>query len=177
MPEFLTEKNFERDFINNKNWVFGLKGTNQDELFKEKVLELINISHLQGKIKYNNVNFLLNSEAEMVKLFRNNFLALKVSFCNEIAEFCRNKIINYEKVRVQATDDHRIGSSHSTVPGPDGHYGYGGTCFPKDTKSLLNEMKTIDMKSYIISAMDERNDNVDRKEADWKKNKGRSVVD
>ena len=35
MPEFLTEKNFERDFINNKNWVFGLKGTNQDELFEE----------------------------------------------------------------------------------------------------------------------------------------------
>ena len=33
------------------------------------------------------------------------------------------------------------------------------------------------MKSYIISSMDERNDNVDRKEADWKKNKGRSVVD
>ena len=177
MPEFLTEKNFEKDFINNKNWVFGLKGTQQDDLFKEKVLDLINTSYLQGKIKYNNVNFLLNSEAEMVKLFRNNFLALKVSFCNEIAEFCRNKNIDYEKVRVQATDDHRIGSSHSTVPGPDGHYGYGGTCFPKDTKSLLNEMKTIDMKSYIISAMDERNDNVDRKEADWKKNKGRSVVD
>lgn len=51
------------------------------------------------------------------------------------------------------------------------------TCFPKDTKSLLNEIKIIDMKSYIISSMDERNDTVDRKEADWKNNKGRSVVD
>lgn len=177
MPEFLTEKNFKKDFINNKNWIFGLKGTEQDKFFKEKVLDLINISYLQKKIKYNNVNFLLNSEAEMVKLFRNNFLALKVSFCNEIADFCSKKNIDYEKVRVQATDDDRIGTSHSKVPGPDGHNGFGGTCFPKDTKSLLNEMKIIDMKSYIISSMDERNDTVDRKEADWKNNKGRSVID
>ena len=48
MPEFLTEKNFKKDFINNKNWIFGLKGTEQDKFFKEKVLDLINISYLQS---------------------------------------------------------------------------------------------------------------------------------
>ena len=111
------------------------------------------------------------------RLFRNNFLALKVSFCNEIAEFCNLKNINYENVRKQAAKDLRIGYSHTCVPGHDGHKGYGGTCFPKDSKSLLYEMGKIDMKTYIIKSMDERNDNVDRKEEDWKKNKGRSFVD
>jgi UDPglucose 6-dehydrogenase len=177
MPEFLTEKKFERDFIENKDWIFGLKNTSQDVIFKEKINYLINASFQQGKIKYNNINYLKNSEAEMVKLFRNNFLALKVSFCNEIAEFCNLKNINYENVRKQAVKDLRIGNSHTSVPGHDGHYGYGGTCFPKDSKSLLYEMGKIDMKSYIIKSMDERNDNVDRKESDWKENKGRSVVD
>lgn len=177
MPEFLTEKKFERDFIENKDWIFGLKNTSQDVIFKEKINYLINASFQQGKIKYNNINYLKNSEAEMVKLFRNNFLALKVSFCNEIAEFCKLKNINYENVRQQAVKDLRIGNSHTSVPGHDGHYGYGGTCFPKDSKSLLYEMGKIDMKSYIIKSMDERNDNVDRKESDWKENKGRSVVD
>ena len=102
---------------------------------------------------------------------------MKVSFCNEIAEFCKLKDINYENVRQQAVKDQRIGGSHSQVPGHDGHCGYGGTCFPKDSKSLLYEMNKISMKSYIIQFMDERNDNVDRKEADWKNNKGRSVID
>jgi nucleotide sugar dehydrogenase len=177
MPEFLTEKNFERDFIENKDWIFGLKNTIQDVEFMEKINYLINTSFQEGKIKYNNINYLKNKEAEMVKLFRNNFLALKVSFCNEIAEFCKLKDINYENVRQQAVKDQRIGGSHSQVPGHDGHCGYGGTCFPKDSKSLLYEMNKISMKSYIIQFMDERNDNVDRKEADWKNNKGRSVID
>lgn len=176
MPEFLTEKNFERDFIENKDWIFGLKNTNQDVEFRDKINYLINTSFQEGKIKYNNIIFLKNKEAEMVKLFRNNFLALKVSFCNEVAEFCKLKDINYENVRQQAVKDKRIGGSHSQVPGHDGHCGYGGTCFPKDSKSLLYEMNKISMKSYIIQSMDERNDNVDRKEADWKNNKGRSVI-
>ena len=94
MPEFLTEKNFVNDFINNKDWIFGVKGTEQDEKFKEKITNLINIACKYDKIKYNNVNFVLNSEAEMIKLFRNNFLATKVSFCNEIYQFCQKKNIN-----------------------------------------------------------------------------------
>jgi hypothetical protein len=177
MPEFLTEKNFKKDFIENEDWICGLKNTSQDFEFMEKINYLINKSFIDGKIKYNNVNYLKNKEAEMVKLFRNNFLALKVSFCNEVAEFCKLKNINYENIRQQAVKDQRIGASHSCVPGHDGHYGYGGTCFPKDSKSLLYEINKTNMKSYIIQSMDERNDNVDRKEEDWEKNKGRFVID
>ena len=177
MPEFLTEKNFVYDFINNEHWIFGLKGQEQDELFKTKISELFNLSHEAGKIKYNNLHFIKNKEAEMVKLFRNNYLSVKVGFCNEIAEFCSKIDIEYENVRKLATIDSRIGQSHTNVPGHDGKYGFGGTCFPKDTNNLKNEMKKIGMKSYILDSVVERNEKVDRPEKDWNSNKGRAVIE
>ena len=57
MPEFLTEKNFVNDFINNENWIFGLKNTEQDILFKNKITELFNYSYEAKKINYNNLHF------------------------------------------------------------------------------------------------------------------------
>ena len=119
----------------------------------------------------------ITKDAEMIKLFRNNYLATKVSFCNEISQFCQLKDINYENVRKLAVLDSRIGASHSMVPGPDGKQGFGGTCFPKDTNSLRYEMSESGMKSYIIHAAIERNIKVDRVEQDWNSNKGRAVVD
>jgi len=178
MPEFLTEKNFVNDFINNEHWIFGLKGIKtQDEIFKTKIAELINLSHKHEKITYNNIYFVSNKEAEMIKLFRNNFLSIKVSFCNEMEEFCSKKEINYENVRKLAVLDKRIGESHTCVPGHDGKKGFGGTCFPKDTNNLNSEMKKIGMKSYIINGAIERNEFVDRCEKDWNDNKGRAVVE
>jgi nucleotide sugar dehydrogenase len=176
MPEFLTEKNYEYDFINCKNWIFGIKGTTQDTLFRYKIMELINYSYNEECIKYRNVSFVKNSEAEMIKMFRNNFLALKVSFCNEIEELCRKLNITYENVRLLAVLDDRIGKSHSDVPGHDGHRGYGGTCFPKDSNSLYNIMKDANMESYIIKNMILRNENVDRVEKDWSEDHGRAVI-
>jgi nucleotide sugar dehydrogenase len=176
MPEFLTEKNFEDDFINNEHWIFGIKGNKQDLIFKEKITNLINISYNHNKIKFNNIHFVSNNEAEMIKLFRNNYLSAKVSFCNEIEEFCSKKNINYENVRKLAVLDKRIGDSHTRVPGHDGFRGYGGTCFPKDTNNLNTEMKKIGMKSYIINSIIDRNENVDRPDKDWQKDIGRAFL-
>ena len=177
MPEFLTEKNFEYDFINNEDWIFGLKNQEQDSLFKEQITQLIELSYQHKKIHYNTIHFVSNSEAEMIKLFRNNFLSVKVAFCNEIEEFCSKKNINYENVRKLAILDKRIGESHSFVPGHDGHRGFGGTCFPKDTNNLKHEMKELGMKSYIIENTVNRNEEVDRAEKDWNDNKGRAVIE
>lgn len=176
MPEFLTEKNFVNDFINNENWIFGLKKTKQDIIFKQKISDLFKLSYEAQKIKYNNLHFVTNQEAEMIKLFRNNYLSVKVGFCNEIAEFCNYQQINYENVRKLAVLDPRIGESHSKVPGHDGRKGFGGTCFPKDTNNLKCEMKKVGMKSYIIENVVNRNENVDRPEKDWNSNKGRAVI-
>ena len=112
----------------------------------------------------------------MIKLFRNNFLSTKIAFCNEIYQFTKIHSVDYETVRELATRDPRIGASHTRVPGHDGKFGYGGTCFPKDTNNLLHHMKESNMESYLIKATVERNENVDRKEQDWKLDNGRAVI-
>jgi len=176
MPEFLTEKNYIQDFIDCENWIIGLRGQPFDDQFQDVIRLLFQSAKAAGQIKYSRVHFLQNKEAEMVKYFRNTYLSVKVSFCNEMEEFCRHHGMDYEAVRLAATLDSRIGSSHSIVPGHDGKRGFGGTCFPKDTNALLYEMNKIGMKSYVLHGALERNHNVDRKEEDWKNDKGRAVV-
>jgi UDPglucose 6-dehydrogenase len=176
MPEFLTEKNYINDFINNKDWIFGLLGHPNDEKFKLKITELFDLAHKNNRISYNNLHFVTNGEAEMIKLFKNCFLATKVSFCNEIYQFCGLKNINYENVRKLATADDRILSSHTQVPGHDNRRGFGGTCFPKDTSNLRHIMTESGMTPYILNAIIERNEKIDRPEKDWEDNKGRSII-
>ena len=176
MPEFLTEKNFENDFINNKNWIFGLKSSELDNDFKNQINKLFQIAYDNKKITNNTVTFLTNKEAEMIKLYRNCFLATKISFSNEMYDFCEAKGICYENVRKIATEDVRIGSSHTMVPGHDGKRGFGGTCFPKDISSLNYEFEKLNLEPKVIKAVIERNETKDRKEKDWENNKGRSVI-
>jgi UDPglucose 6-dehydrogenase len=177
MPEFLTEKNYIDDFINNKDWIFGLLGDDRDRAVQEKIEQLFNYAFQNNRIKYNTLHFVKNKEAEMIKLFKNCYLATKVSFCNEIHEFCQLKDVNYENVRLLATKDERILQNHTYVPGHDGLKGFGGTCFPKDTSSLRYEMKQSGMKPYIMDSIIERNETVDRPEKDWHNNKGRAIID
>ena len=174
-PEFLTEKNYLQDFVNNQNWIFGLKNNKQDIIFKKKITELINLAYQNNNIKCNNIEFILNSEAEMVKLFRNSFLATKLSFCNEMYEFCKKKNIDYDIVKDIAVKDKRIGKSHTNVPGSDGKTGFGGICLPKDMNSLLFQMNEVYMNSYIIKASINRNNYKDRKDKDWQQS-GRSII-
>lgn len=177
MPEFLTELHFMEDFRHCSDWIFGLKeNTEHNDIFKGKINKLFTLAKENDRIVSNITHFVPNKEAEMVKYFRNCFLAMKVGFCNEIFEYCNVRNIDYETVRELAATDSRIGQSHTKVPGPDGKMGYGGTCFPKDTKALLNSMKTFGMKSYLLDAMDNRNDNKDRPEKDWCNNVGRTVI-
>jgi nucleotide sugar dehydrogenase len=176
MPEFLTEKNYIQDFIDCENWIIGLRNQPFDNRFQDVIRLLFQSAKDAGQIKHERVHFLQNKEAEMVKYFRNTYLSVKVSFCNEMEEFCRHQGMDYEAVRFAATLDSRIGGSHSIVPGHDGKRGFGGTCFPKDTNALLYEMNKIGMKSYVLHGALERNSEVDRKEEDWKDDKGRAVV-
>lgn len=178
MPEFLTEKNWKTDFQNCNTWIFGLtKNEEKNHIFISNIQKLIKNAFDYNKIQYNSVVFINSDEAEMIKYFRNTFLAVKVSYCNEIEEFCRKKGIDYEKVKNIATLDHRITRNHTNVPGHDEKRGYGGTCFPKDIQSLHYQMQEVNMKSFMIKSSIERNESVDRLEKDWETNKGRCVVE
>jgi len=178
MPEFLTEKNWADDFYQCSNWIFGLRRGNYSENqdFIREMTAIINDAQEEGNIKYNKITFVPNKEAEMIKYYRNTFLAIKVSYSNEIHEFCSKNNIDYETVRQVATEDRRIGNSHTAVPGPDGRLGFGGTCFPKDTHSLLHQFETAGIKSYILKSAVQRNNEHDRPDSDWKNDVGRAFI-
>ena len=175
MPEFLTERNWENDTKNTKDWIIGCDHQD-DKLFKTVMKRIFVTAKRNGRIKGANFVWASTKEAEAAKLVRNAFLATKVSFCNEIYDWCSELNINYDAIAQLMGMDERIGTSHTSVPGPDGKRGYGGTCFPKDMNSLLNQIKSTS-NSHIISAAVYRNEIVDRPEKDWKQDKGRAVSD
>jgi UDP-glucose 6-dehydrogenase len=89
----------------------------------------------------------------MAKYVANSFLAVKVSFANEIFDLCDRMRIDYADVRDIAAADERIGASHMDVL--DGGYrGYGGKCLPKDTKSLLDLARSMRIDLRVLAAAD-----------------------
>jgi UDPglucose 6-dehydrogenase len=90
--------------------------------------------------------------AEMTKYAANSFLATKVSFMNEIANLCELVGADAEMVRVGMATDTRIGNRF-LFPG----VGYGGSCFPKDVKALINTGKEYGCEMYLASMVDKIN--------------------
>ena len=174
-PEFLTERQWEKDVKNTQEWIVGL--WNAEDKYLKKILRKIFITAKRnGRIKSANFIWASTEEAELAKLVRNAFLATKVSFFNEIHSFCEAVEIPYERVVNLVRLDPRIGESHMQVPGPDGKKGYGGTCLPKDINSLYHQIFDQGIDPSIIDAVMLRNQKIDRPEEDWKDDKGRAVV-
>jgi UDPglucose 6-dehydrogenase len=111
----------------------------------------------------------------MVKYITNSFLATKVSFANEMYQICEGLDVDYDKVIEYATYDNRLGKSHWSVPGPDGDFGYGGHCFPKDVQALISVAENLGIFPEMLISTNEKNNDV-RKNKDWEKMKGRAVV-
>lgn len=179
MPEFLTEKNWKNDFINNKHWFFGIYENCLSEIeenFKNKIRSLIDSAYNNKSILYNNIIFGKNKELELNKIIRNTFLATKVSYFNEIYDLIHKLNIDYNKVIEFVSLDERIGNSHTQCPGHDNKRGYGGTCFPKDINSLYYQLNKHNIDSYIIQSTIERNEIKDRLEKDWLKDVNRTNI-
>jgi hypothetical protein len=175
MPEFLTEANWERDFINTKTWYVGIPSSIllfHTQLvhmleFKRKMNFLLESAVLTGAIYYSNVEYMTTGEAEMLKLMKNCFLSAKVGIMNEFYDLCEHLNVNYARVIKAVGNDPRIGATHMMVPGPDGRRGFGGTCFPKDTHSLYYQFNNHGVDSVIFPAVLYRNDAKDRTEKEW----------
>ena len=115
-----------------------------------------------------------SKHAEMIKYLTNSFLATKVSFANEMHEFCDALNLDYDKVIEYATLDKRLGNSHWAVPGPDGDLGFGGHCFPKDLSTIINMTDKLGVTNNVLKATKQTNDKV-RRNRDWENMKGRAV--
>ena len=96
---------------------------------------------------------------------------------NEMYEISKALDIDYDKVIEYAQYDTRIGNSHLEVPGPDGDFGYGGHCFPKDVRALINVAMELesDVNPIMLQATNKKNNKV-RKNRDWEGMKGRAVI-
>jgi UDPglucose 6-dehydrogenase len=163
-PEFLTERNAVSDYENQNRIILGGPRPTTTEL-KQIFSKVFPNSHI---IKTD------STYAEMVKYLTNTFLSVKVSFANEVYQLCNKLKIDYDKVIEYATIDERLGESHWGVPGPDGDFGFGGHCFPKDLAALIHLSKEMDTTGNILIAAQKTNDEV-RKNRDWEKMKGRAV--
>ena len=174
LPEFLTERNFIPDFKATPVWVVGTNS--EDGSFKQKIQYLLGICKEDGKVCSDTTEFVTTTEGELIKYFRNTFLATKVTFCNEFASICQASGVSYDIVRGIAANDPRIGLSHTGVPGPDGVMGFGGTCLPKDIHAITRAASKQWVPCPLLEAVISRNESIDRPQKDWQLDKGRAVV-
>ena len=164
-PEFLTEANAVNDFENQSRIILGGPKSQTKEL-KQLYSKVFPKAHI---IKTD------STHAEMVKYLTNSFLATKVSFANEIYQICDKLKVDYDKVIKYAVLDDRLGKSHWAVPGPDGDFGFGGHCLPKDLSALIHIAMHLNTETNVLNAVEETNDVV-RQNRDWEDMKGRAVI-
>ena len=163
-PEFLTERNSIEDFNNQNRIILGgpRPATTKVKQIFSKVFPKAHIIKTGSK------------HAEMIKYFTNSFLTTKVSFANEMHELCNNLNLDYDKIVEYATLDNRLGKSHWAVPGPDGDFGFGGHCFPKDLSAIIKITNDLKTTNNVLKSVIKTNDKV-RKNRDWEKMKGRAI--
>jgi len=148
-PEFLTAADAVRDY---QNGSFAIVG-GRVKAYKDQAEKIIK----WGQRNLKSVTQCTIEEASVAKYTINSFLATKVTFMNEIYQLATAVGADYNLVAEMVTKDQRIGSSHMRVPGPDGSFGFGGACFPKDTAALLKigEQQGVDMQ--VLSAAVKKN--------------------
>ena len=145
-PEFLREGFAVSDFLKPDRVVIGTS----DERAKKIMETLYKPFVRQG----NPIYFMDEKSAELTKYAANSFLATKITFMNEIANFCELVGADVDKVRIGIGSDSRIGKRF-LFPG----IGYGGSCFPKDVQALVKSGKENQFNFEILDAVMRVNEN------------------
>jgi len=140
-PEFLAQGRAVKDTLEAQRIVIGTESKNAEEILR-KIYEPFNLPIVS-------VN---RRSAEMIKYAANDFLALKISYMNDIANLCELVGANIEDVAKGMSYDLRIGDKFLNAG-----VGYGGSCFPKDTKALKYLAKQHGYKLKTVDAAIEVN--------------------
>lgn len=144
-PEFLREGFAVDDFLNPDRVVVGTSDSRAQEIMRDLYQPFIRDGHP--------LLFMDEKSAELTKYAANSFLATKITFMNEIANFCEKVGADVDKVREGIGSDTRIGHRF-LYPG----IGFGGSCFPKDVSALLKSGNDYNYNFSIIDAVLEVND-------------------
>jgi UDPglucose 6-dehydrogenase len=147
-PEFLRERTALEDFTRPDRQILGYART-----VEPYVLEAV-FSVLPAPTMYRAA--MRSEEAELVKYFGNVFLASKVIFANQMFDICTRVGVDYDVVKEAASMDRRIGPSHLDVHDL-GYRGYGGHCFPKDTRALLQFSKNSGVDTDFLESIERIN--------------------
>ena len=144
-PEFLKEGAAIDDFMRPDRVVIGTESERSKKLMHKLYAPFM---------RNHDCIFMMGvRDAEMTKYAANAMLATKISFINEIANMCEKLDVDINNVRLGIGSDSRIGYSF-IYPGA----GYGGSCFPKDVKALVQMAKDIDFDAKVLNAVEARND-------------------
>ena len=171
-PEFLTERSANFDFINQSRFIIG---SDDSDLSKQQSKSFKNLI----KDRFGDCVAILETSyetAEMIKYMSNCFFATKVSFMNEMYQIAEKIGADWIAAVSGVVSDGRIGHSHLGVPGHDGKFGFGGSCFPKDIQAMIDFAETIGIEPTVFYGVWEKNLEV-RPEQDWKNLKGRAIID
>ena len=145
-PEFLREGEAIRDFLYPDRVVIGTSNTKANNIMRNLYLPII-----KKKSRFFRTS---RRAAELIKYASNGFLATKISYINEISNLCEKSDIDVKEISAGIGLDERIGDRFLRA-GP----GYGGSCFPKDTRALLNTAKKFKTELSIINTVVRSNDN------------------
>ncbi len=145
-PEFLRERAADDDFRRPDRQILGARQCDYE--IAETVLGILPRSPCDAIIG--------TREAEMVKYFGNCYLAARITFGNQIYDLCKASGIDYETVKRLAESDRRIGPGYFEVD-CDGYRGYGGTCFPKDMRALVQFGDAIGASQELLLTCEQIN--------------------
>jgi UDPglucose 6-dehydrogenase len=140
-PEFLKEGDAVNDFLKPDRVIVGT-----DNVRTAKLLETLYAPFARSRDKMIVMGV---RSAEMTKYAANCMLATKISFMNEVANICETVGADVREVRAGIGSDRRIGY-HFIYPG----VGYGGSCFPKDVRALINTAKAYGCVPSLVEAVD-----------------------
>ena len=159
-PEFLTERSANFDFINQTRYILG-----GDKQNTNKVADLYRW-RFGDTIPVIETNY---QTAELIKYMNNCFFATKVSFLNEMKQVSDRCEADWDMAVEGFIRDGRIGHSHMSVPGPDGKFGFGGKCFPKDVSAMISFGNKLGLNMHTLNGVWNTNCEV-RPEKDWEDN-------
>ena len=144
-PEFLREGEAIRDFMYPDRVVIGTSSKKANNILKNLYVPLIK--------KTNRYFRTSRRAAELIKYAANAFLATKITYINEISNLCEKLDVDITDISLGIGSDERIGSRFLRA-GP----GYGGSCFPKDTRALLSISKKLKTDLSIVKSTVKSND-------------------
>ncbi|WP_440651474.1 UDP-glucose dehydrogenase family protein [Candidatus Pelagibacter sp. HIMB1495] len=144
-PEFLREGEAIRDFVYPDRVIIGTDSKKADKILKTLYMPII-----KKNSRYFNTS---RRGAELIKYASNAFLATKITFINEIANLCEKTGIDVKDISLGMGSDERIGDRFLRA-GP----AYGGSCFPKDTRALIDTGKKFNTDLSIVKTVVSSND-------------------